>query len=159
VLGAIAAGLLAMEIAKIVAFVTGGTAAWLAAQSVMPEAHELWAVFLCGGLVGVVLYRLWTMLAASVAGVLAFGHAALLLAAAVGGVNAVEFAEKHASILNTWAAVAAVLGVVVQARTGREAGGAAEEKEEKPKPKKEEKKDEKGGEAWWIKVWTMKKAG
>ena len=35
------------------------------AQAVMPEAHELWAVFLCGGLVGVVLYRLWTMLATS----------------------------------------------------------------------------------------------
>ena len=58
------------ELAKILAFVAGGVGAWLAVQWVLPQAQELWAVFLCGGLFGVLLYRLWTMMLTSLAGTL-----------------------------------------------------------------------------------------
>jgi hypothetical protein len=136
VLLALAVGMLALEVAKIVAFASAGTAAWVAAQAVMPQAQELWAVFLCGGLVGVVLYRLWTMLATSLAGTLLFGHAALTLADTAGWVNAAEFADKHAALLNGWVALSLALGVGVQAWTGRGAKpGDGEEKEEKSKGK------------------------
>jgi hypothetical protein len=132
VLVSIAAGMLALEIAKIVAFLTGGTAAWMAAQAVMPEAHELWAVFLCGGLIGVVLYRLWTMLATAFAGVLLIGHSALLLAEVCGLLKATEFATKHTVAINAWAAVSSVIGVLIQSWTGRsvdaEVGEGGEEK-------------------------------
>jgi hypothetical protein len=121
VLVALAAGMLALEIAKIVAFITGGTAAWLAAQAVMPEAHELWAAFLCGGLVGVVLYRLWTMLATSFVGVLLIGHTTLLLLEMTGALQAVEFTRKHDAAITTWAVSASVIGVLVQSWTGRAA--------------------------------------
>jgi hypothetical protein len=152
VLVALAAGLLALEIAKIVAFITGGTVAWLAAQAVMPEAHELWAVFLCGGLIGVVLYRLWTMLAASFIGVLVFGHALLLIIESLSGgqMNAIEFAEKYAAPITGWVVVTSILGVLVQSWTSQDAG---EAKASKPAEKKESKLSE-----WWIKVLPMKKA-
>jgi hypothetical protein len=119
VLVSIAAGMLALEIAKIMAFVSGGTAAWMSAQAVMPEAHELWAAFLCGGLIGVVLYRLWTMLTTAFVGVLLIGHTTLLLGETFGALKASEFAEKQVMGLNTWAAVASVVGVFVQSWTGR----------------------------------------
>lgn len=134
VLLAIAVGMLALEVSKIIAFLSAGTAAWVAAQSVLPQAQELWAMFLCGGLVGVVLYRLWTMLATSLVGVLLFGHAALVLADTAGWDGATEFAEKNAVLLNVWVALSVAIGVGVQAWTGRAANGASgsEVKDEKP---------------------------
>ena len=80
ILLAVAAGLLALELAKVLAFVAGGCGAWLAVQWVLPQAQELWAVFLCGGLFGLLLYRLWTMLLTSLIGALLSGHAAILVA-------------------------------------------------------------------------------
>ena len=70
ILLAVAAGMMALELAKVFAFVAGGCGAWLAVQWVFPQAQELWAVFLSGGLFGLLLYRLWTMLLTSLAGVL-----------------------------------------------------------------------------------------
>lgn len=140
VLLSIAIGMLALEVAKIIAFVSAGTAAWVAAQAVMPQAQELWAMFLCGGLVGIVLYRLWTMLATSLVGALLFGHAALTLADTAGWVSAGEFAEKYAALLNGWVALSVALGVGVQAWTGRAAKATdGEEKEEKPAVKSKAK--------------------
>jgi hypothetical protein len=136
VLVAIAAGVLALEIAKITAFITGGTAAWLAAQAVMPEAQELWAAFLSGGLLGVVLYRMWTMLATALIGALVFWHALFLMLDTLGAVNAVEIVTQHHAALNTAILAATVIGAFVQSKTGSEA---AEEAEEKKAEKKAEK--------------------
>lgn len=137
VLLSVAAGALALEIAKIAAFVSAGTAGWLAAQAVMPQAQELWAVFLCFGLLGVVLYRLWTMLATSFVGVLVSCHGLLLLMDAANAVKAVEFAEKNAAILNGYVVVVTILGVAIQSWTGRAVA--------KDDPLKDEKKDSKKG--------------
>ena len=52
ILIAVAAGMMALELAKVFAFVAGGCGAWLAVQWVFPQAQELWAVFLSGGLFG-----------------------------------------------------------------------------------------------------------
>ena len=68
ILLAVAAGMMALELAKVFAFVAGGCGAWLAAQWVFPQAQELWAVFLSGGLFGLLLYKLWTMLLTSLGG-------------------------------------------------------------------------------------------
>ncbi len=137
VLLSVAAGALALELAKIAAFVSAGTAGWLAAQAVMPQAQELWAVFLCGGLIGVVLYRLWTMLATSLIGSLLACHAVLILADAGKVVVATEFAEKNVAALNGYVIVVMLIGVGVQAWTGRPVD------ESKIEPKGEKKKDEK----------------
>jgi hypothetical protein len=79
ILLAVSAGLIALELAKVLAFVAGGCGAWLAVQWVLPQAQELWAVFLCGGLFGLLLYRLWTMLLTSLIGTLLAVHASILL--------------------------------------------------------------------------------
>src|SRR4051812_24729306 len=84
VLLAFAGGVMALEVAKLLAFAGGGLGAWLAVQMVLPEAHEMWAVFLSGGLFGVLLYRLWTMVLTSLLGVLIAGHAVLAMAAESG---------------------------------------------------------------------------
>ena len=65
ILLAVGAGMMALELAKVIAFIAGGIGAWLAVQWVLPQAQELWAVFLSGGLFGLLLYRLWTMLLTS----------------------------------------------------------------------------------------------
>ena len=117
VLVAVSAGLLALELAKMLAFLTGGAAAWVAIQSLVPQATELWAVFLSGGLVGVVLYRLWTMAVTSFIGTLVAGHAGLLLAADAFAFDAAAWASGHAAEANGAVLAAAVLGVVVQAKT------------------------------------------
>ena len=119
VLCAVAAGMLALELARILAFVTGGVAAWVAATAVVPGAQELWAVFLCGGLIGVVLYKLWTMVAMSLLGILVCWHTLLVLWEGLLGFNAPQWAAENASALNGAVAVGTLLGVIVQTKTGR----------------------------------------
>jgi len=119
VLCAVAAGMLALELARILAFVTGGVAAWVAATAVAPGAQELWAVFLCGGLIGVVLYRLWTMIAMSLLGTLVCWHTLLALWEGPIGFNAAQWAAENASALNGAVIAGTLLGVIVQIKTGR----------------------------------------
>jgi hypothetical protein len=153
VLLAITAGMLALELAKILAFVAGGVGAWLAVQWVLPQAQELWAVFLCGGLFGVLMYRLWTMMLTSLAGTLLAGHAGLLLLEPVLKFDAAAWAAANLSALNGFAVGFIVLGILVQAAASRdeEAKKDADEKkdeehdddhdhEHKEKPKKGRKK-------------------
>src|SRR5262249_13974232 len=78
ILLAVAAGMLALELARILAFVAAGVAAWVAVQTMLPGARELWAVFLAGGLLGLLLYKFWAMLLTSFAGAVLFGHSLLL---------------------------------------------------------------------------------
>ena len=135
VLVAVSAGVMALELAKLLAFFTGGAAAWVAVQAVFPQAQELWAVFLSGGLVGVVLSRLWTMLVTSLVGVWVAGHAALVLAAPWLGGGSSAFAARHPAELNGAAIALTLLGVVAQVRTAKWLGGekpAAEEPADQP---------------------------
>ena len=118
VLLAVAAGMLALELAKVLAFVTGGAAAWAAAQGVFPQVQELWAVFLSGGLIGVVLYQLWTMLTTSFLGVLVGWHAGFVLAEQFAkGFDAAKWVGDHAAALNGAVAVVTLLGVLMQKLT------------------------------------------
>jgi hypothetical protein len=135
VLLAVTAGMLALELARILSFVTGGTAAWVGAQAVLPQAHELWAVFLSGGLLGVVLYQLWTMLTTSLVGVLVTWHTGLILAESLAKTDVAALATKHAVALNSGVLAATLLGVLVQARTataGKSGGGDKKPAGEKP---------------------------
>jgi hypothetical protein len=115
ILIAVAAGMMALELAKVFAFVAGGCGAWLAVQWVFPQAQELWAVFLSGGLFGLLLYRLWTMLLTSLAGVLVASHSAILLLEAPMGFNAVAWVSANQSALNGVAVGLVVLGILLQA--------------------------------------------
>lgn len=131
VLLAIAGGLLALELARFLAFLTGGVAAWAGAQAVLPQAQELWAVFLSGGLLGVVLYQLWTMLITSLIGVLVTWHTALILMEPLARLDVVDVSTKHAVALNGGVIAATLIGVLIQSRLTTKASGAADESKEK----------------------------
>src|SRR5690349_8713940 len=125
ILVAVAAGLMALELAKVLAFVAGGCGAWLAVQWVLPQAQELWAVFLCGGLFGVLLYRLWTMLLTSLIGALFAVHAGLLLLESAITFDPVAWAAGHVAALNGVIAGMVVLGILVQAASAPDEEGEA----------------------------------
>ena len=116
VLTAVAAGMVALEAAKLLAFATGGAVSWVAVQAVFPHAQELWAAFLCGGLIGVVLFRLWTMLVTSLAGAVVAGHGGLMVVSASGSFDAAGWAGQHAAALNGAVIVATLFGVILQAK-------------------------------------------
>ena len=124
---AVTCGVLAMELAKILAFLTGGVAAWLGAQVILPQAQELWAAFLFGGLIGVLLHQFWTMLATSFVGTVLVGHTLLLFLDQLNVVKDADFAQKYAAAINGWAVASTILGVVVQAKTAKKEPAATEE--------------------------------
>ncbi|MBY0457233.1 MAG: hypothetical protein K2V38_07840 [Gemmataceae bacterium] len=166
ILLAVSAGLLALELAKVLAFVAGGCGAWLTAQWVLPQAQELWAVFMCGGLFGLLLYRLWTMLLTSLMGVLLFGHAGVLLVEQCWNLNTEAWVVEHVPALNGVVVGLVVLGVLIQALAARESEPAAadpktengedaqaEAEEETPPPKaKPTAKDEPKRARWWKRL-------
>lgn len=152
ILLAVTAGLMALELAKVLAFVAGGVAAWFGAQMVIPAARELWAVFLCGGLLGLLLYRLWAMLLMSTGGVLLATHAILILGESLIQLDAVSFARTNQVALNGVTVTLALLGVLLQHRIARiDAEVAKEEKAEKKKKTKDEDDDEddEPSATWW----------
>ncbi|MBN9117627.1 MAG: hypothetical protein J0I06_00385 [Planctomycetes bacterium] len=141
ILLAVSAGLLALELAKVLAFVAGGCGAWLAVQWVLPQAQELWAVFLSGGLFGLLLYRLWTMLLTSLIGALLACHAGLLLAEPFFYFDAVAWAGRNIPALNGVVVGMAVLGILLQAVSAPDEGA----NDEKPKEEKTDQPDDDHG--------------
>jgi hypothetical protein len=135
ILLAVGAGMMALELAKVLAFAAGGIGAWLAVQWVLPQAQELWAVFLSGGLFGLLLYRLWTMLLTSLMGTLLGGHAALLLLEGPLKFDAAAWSGNHIVALNGVVVALVVLGIVIQAAQAREEEPAKDEKAGETKDK------------------------
>ena len=151
---AFAGGVMALELAKILSFAAGGIGAWLAVQSVLPAAQEMWAVFLAGGLMGVILHRLWTMLLTSACGVLLSWHAGLILLEGFGLVDAAKWVTANVAAVNGAAIFVAILGIPIQSFTAEKRKPPAEEK---PAKGKKPKKDDHDGEPkaahanWWPK--------
>ena len=172
ILLAVAAGMMALELAKVFAFVAGGCGAWLAVQWVVPQAQELWAVFLSGGLFGLLLYRVWTMLLTSLAGVLLAGHAGLLMLEPIFDFDAAAWAANNHVVLNGVVVACAVLGIFLQAVATPEEQGQAEKSakdEKKPARKKpeaahdhapppEKEKEPESATPWWRKLFPPRKA-
>ncbi len=143
ILLAFAGGVMALEVARILAFATGGLGAWLAVQTVLPQAHEMWAVFLSGGLFGVLLYKLWTMLITSLVGTLLAVHAALILSAESGS-SATKWVAENNVALNGTVIAFALLGVIVQAYVARESKVVVAEVEDD-----EEFEEAPAKKSWW----------
>ena len=117
VLLAVSAGMLALELAKVISFATGGVAAWVATQAVFSQVQELWVIFLAGGLLGVVLYKLWTMLTTSLLGVLVTWHGVLLAYQEVTRGDLTAWVAANAVALNGGVVAVTILGVAVQTWT------------------------------------------
>jgi hypothetical protein len=110
-----AAGLLALALVRVIAFGAGGVAAWLAVHAFAPPAwHQPLICFLAGGLVGLLLFRVWTMVLTSFAGAVIMGYFGLCLGDALGKLHAVEFARERSTQLNLLCVGVTFLGLIVQ---------------------------------------------
>lgn len=119
VLLALAAGVLALEVVRLFAFAAGGTAVWLAIGSMAPNAQVTNIAFLAGGLVGVLFYRLWTMIATSFLGALLAGYGGLVLAESQLPFDAADWANRNSLSLSLAIGAATILGLAVQAVQSR----------------------------------------
>jgi MFS family permease len=114
ILLAIASGLLALALVRVVAFVAGGIALSLMAQSMGMTWLDPLLCFLAGGMLGLILFRVWTMLLTGLAGSLLATYSGLCLIQRLGKLNAADWADKRQLLLNWVCGVLAVLGLVVQ---------------------------------------------
>jgi hypothetical protein len=111
---AVAAGLLALELARLFAFVAGGTAVWLGAGALLPNAQELGVFFLAGGLAGILFYRLWMMALTSFLGTLLAGHAGLVLTDTLTAFDAPGWSGRNPMALSVAVGLVSALGLAAQ---------------------------------------------
>jgi hypothetical protein len=78
-LAALGAGYLALELARVLAFVGGGAVSGLLVKTFMPTMHEPLLAFLAGGLLAVLLFRLWMLALTSLVGMLLMTYSAMAL--------------------------------------------------------------------------------
>jgi hypothetical protein len=149
ILLAIAAGMLALALVRVVAFLAGGVGASLLVQALAPSWDEPLVFFLCGGLLGLLLFRVWTMALTSLAGTLLMAYSGLCLADRLGKLNAVTWSAKQTLLLNWACAGFTGLGLFMQwylerrrARKQKEAEQAAQKKKEKEREKERERERE-----------------
>jgi len=115
VLLAIAAGVLALALVRLVAFAAGGAAAYLVMQKLAPSMGNPPLVpFLAGGLAALYLFRLWTMTITSFAGTGEMGYFGVSLAQQLGKLEAVTLATERADLLNLGCGILTLLGLLAQ---------------------------------------------
>jgi hypothetical protein len=80
----------------------------------MPDAQELWLSFFVGGLLGVFLYRLWSIVLTSFLGTLLLVYSGLLLLEYWPKIDALAWATKYQSYLNATVFGVTMLGLICQ---------------------------------------------
>jgi hypothetical protein len=112
---ALVAGLLALHLARILAVVGAGFAVMTSVDALSPSFQQPLLCFLVGGLLGVVLFRLLTMLLTSFAGTaLVLTSGLLIWEKSRPGFDAVAWVNDHPKELVYVAAGATALGVLSQ---------------------------------------------
>jgi hypothetical protein len=114
VLLAIASGVLALALIRVIAFFAGGVAGCLLVHALAPSWGEPLVFFLLGGMLGLILFRLWTMTLTSMAGALLVAYSSLCLADRLGKLQAVPWADRERLLLNWACGVFALAGVFCQ---------------------------------------------
>jgi hypothetical protein len=115
-LAALAAGWMAVELSKVLAFVGGGVTGSLLVQNFVPNVHDPLLAFLSGGLFGVVLFRLWMLVLTSFVGTMIAVYAALGLAEHVLKTDLVPLVNLKPGMLNMVVGGGVLLGVLVQGK-------------------------------------------
>jgi hypothetical protein len=150
---ALGAGLLALALARLFAFAAAGLAALLAVQTLVPTWDQPLISFMIGGLLGVLLFRLWVMSLTSLAGSLLMTYSVLCLVERLAKLEAAAFAEKRTVLLNWICGGVTALGLGLQFWLNRgKAGNAAaadKGKQPEPKPPPAETGGPPGKRIWW----------
>jgi hypothetical protein len=161
---AVSAGALALSLVRILLFAAGGFAALALLHGLAPAADEPIAVFLVGGLIGVLFYRFWIMTFSSAIGALLMAYSALALLDRLHRVDSVAWTGKNGPLLNWGCGSLIVLGVLVQfllerRRQRKAAAAEAEPFEEAPPPPPPAKPAPPGGIWAWSEKWLHRRAG
>jgi hypothetical protein len=155
---ALAAGFMALALVRILAFSAGGLAAWLAIHGLAPQFHEPLLCFLSGGLFGLFLFRLWTMVLTSSAATLLMAYSGLCLAAKLANLDAIGLAQRQGIWLNFACGSIMLAGVLVQYLLERSRGKGKRGKPTKRKP--QPPKDDDSESAWgWLGEHVLRRAG
>jgi hypothetical protein len=113
----LAAGLLSLELGRLIAFATGGLATAMAIQAFVPTFPEPFLAYLAGGLVCVLLFKLWTTTVLGFAGTLVATYGLLALVSRWFKVDVVTLAAQKTGVLNSMIVAGTAASVVVQSRT------------------------------------------
>jgi len=128
---AVAAGVVALALVRVVAFAAGGVAAWLLIRSLGPASwQEPLICVLVGGLVALMLFRFWMMLLASMAGSLFMLYFGLWLGDRLGKWDAVALTTQHVELFNWGCGGLALAGFLIQFFLERRRARRAREYEE-----------------------------
>ena len=111
---AVAGGVLALSLVRVVAFAAGGLALWLTIRATIPAWNEPLVCFLVGGLAGVLLFRLWTMALTSFAGTILMAYFGLSLAERLAKLESAALVETRVVLLNWVLAGVALVGLGLQ---------------------------------------------
>ena len=132
---AVSAGVLALSLVRVFVFAAGGLAAWMIIHALAPLWDQLLLCFLVGGLIGLLLFRFWTMALTSFVGTLVAGHAGLVLIATLTEFDAIEWAGRNPIGLSVAVGLVSLLGLATQGAQVRRTH-VREEKEQKRRERK-----------------------
>jgi hypothetical protein len=163
---AVSAGALALSLVRILLFAAGGLAALSLMYHLAPAWDEPIAVFLVGGLVGVLLYRFWIVTFSSVIGTLFMCYSGLALCDRLHMVDSVAWTGKNGPLLSWGCASLIALGILVQFLLERRRHRKAEpaiQPEPEPvvaaPPPRPPAKPAMGGLRAWGEKWLLRRAG
>jgi hypothetical protein len=111
---AVAAGLLALALIRVLAFAAGGMAGVLTLQHLVPTWDQPLVSFVLCGILGLLLFRLCMMAVTSFSGAILIVYSALSLLNYTGGFNSVSWANEKANLLNWVCFALAFLGFALQ---------------------------------------------
>jgi MFS family permease len=111
---AISAGVLALSLVRVFAYAAGGVAAWMIVHALAPLWDQPLLCFLVGGLIGLFLFRFWTMALTSFVGTLLLLYSGLALGDKLDKFDSVGWAQEQGTMLNWLCGVIALVGFVVQ---------------------------------------------
>jgi hypothetical protein len=108
---ALAAGVMALALARLSLFVAGGVAGVILAQT---AGWNEMVGFLTGGLAGVCLYRLWITALSSLAGTVLMLYSLVSGLDRMGWLNSVAWAERNRPLINWGVAGGTLVGMLAQ---------------------------------------------
>jgi hypothetical protein len=112
----VSAGLLSLELGRVIAFVAGGLAAALFLAHFVPTFPEPLLAYLAGGLLAVLLFKLCFLAVMGFSGALLMTYCGLALAMRSLRIDTIQLATARPNAMNTTVLVLTLLGMVVQSR-------------------------------------------